>query len=91
MKHKTILIFIITYIFNGNIIHGGAPVPVNQCCDELNNNTLSNECTCSDQTGGVGTCNCSSSPNTRQGWLCKNDANGDSVNINKESDFDSNF
>ena len=52
-----------------------------QCCDELNSKTVPNDCTCSDQTGGVGKCSCRNSPNTRQGWLCKKDANGDSVNI----------
>jgi hypothetical protein len=52
------------------------------CCDSLNNKTSSKDCACSNLAGGVGTCSCSSSPNTRQGWLCKKDANGDSVSSN---------
>ena len=52
-----------------------------KCCDQLNSNTNSNDCTCSDQTGAVGTCSCTTSPNTRTGWLCTKTANGDSVNI----------
>ena len=52
-----------------------------KCCDQLNNATVNTDCTCSDQTGGVGTCSCKTSPNIRKGWLCKKDANGDSVNI----------
>ncbi len=97
MKHKLSLILIIIYICIACIIHGSGPFStVNaqnyQCCDSLNPNTTSNDCVCSDQTGGVGACNCSSSPNTRQGWLCKKDANGDSVSIgNKKYQFDSNF
>ena len=53
------------------------------CCDQLqvNCSPQSNDCTCSDQTGGVGTCSCSSTPNSRQGWLCIKNSNGDSVNI----------
>ena len=48
-----------------------------KCCD----GTQSIDCACSDQTGGVGTCSCKTSPNIRKGWLCKKDANGDSVSI----------
>ena len=55
------------------------------CCDTLQVTcvTKSNDCACSDQMGGVGTCICTSSPNPRQGWLCKKDSNGDSVCIKK--------
>ena len=53
------------------------------CCDQLNSNTRNTDCTCSDQTGGIGTCLCSTLPNTRQGWLCIKNSNGDSVNISK--------
>ena len=60
--------------------------PNDQCCDSSNPNTKSSDCVCSDQTGGVGICICSSLPNTRQGWFCiKNDTNGDSVSV--ESKF----
>ena len=51
-----------------------------ECCDVLNNKSKSDNCKCSDQTGGVGTCICTTLPNTRSTWLCKKDANGDSVN-----------
>ncbi len=52
------------------------------CCDALQSKTvLSTDCRCSDQTGGVGTCICTTLPNTRSTWLCKKDAAGDSVNI----------
>ena len=48
------------------------------CCDQTQNT----DCTCSDQTGAVGTCDCNTAPKTRQGWLCiYNPINGyDSVN-----------
>ena len=49
------------------------------CCDKLNPSANSTDCKCSDQSGGVGTCICSSFPNTRQGWLCIKNSNGDSV------------
>ena len=52
-----------------------------KCCDQTNSATANTDCTCSDQTGGVGTCSCKTSPNIRKGWLCKKDANGDSVSI----------
>ncbi len=45
-----------------------------KCCD----NTPSTDCTCS---GAVGSCTCKTTPKTRQGWLCTNDANGDSVRM----------
>ena len=45
-----------------------------KCCD----NTPSTDCTCS---GTVGTCTCKTAPKTRQGWLCTNNANGDSVSM----------
>ena len=57
------------------------------CCDELSLSsngctTKAKDCTCSDQTGGVGTCSCVTSPNTRQGWLCTSySPTTDSVNI----------
>ena len=53
------------------------------CCDQLNpsHNIQSTDCKCSNQTGGIGSCLCTTSPNTRQGWLC-NTVYGDSVNIN---------
>ena len=52
------------------------------CCDQLNPGvTMQGDCACSDLTGGVGTCSCTTSPNSRQGWLCVyNATNGDSVN-----------
>ena len=68
------VLFVVLYIANLICLLRSYP-----CCD----NTQSSDCTCSDQIGGIGTCNCNNSSNTRQGWLCKNDSNGDSVcNIN---------
>ncbi len=47
-----------------------------KCCD----NSWSDNCKCSNQTGGVGICMCSPSNAIRETWLCVNDiTNGDSV------------
>lgn len=87
MKHKLSLILIITYLCIACVIHGSGPaqhvsVQNYQCCDSLNPNATSSDCVCSDQTGGVGICNCSSSPNTRSTWSCISDSTyGDSVSI----------
>ena len=40
------------------------------CCDSKNSAAKYTDCTCLDRTGEVGTCDCKTSPNTRQGWLC---------------------
>ncbi len=69
--HLTLYIFSLFAILNGYI--------ANKCCDQTNSATSSNDCACSDQTGGVGICICKTSPNIRQRWLCKKDSNGDSV------------
>ena len=72
--HSALIVFLCSFFIGPNDAS-------HQCCDVLNSNTVPNDCTCSDQTGGVGTCSCRRLPNTRHGWLCKKDANGDSVNI----------
>ena len=69
--------FFLFYLFNGFII--GYNNAYN-CCDVFGSRQ-NTDCLCLDQTGGVGTCSCTTLPNTRQGWLCKNNANGDSVNL----------
>ena len=71
--HSALLVFLYFSFFIGSSNAGN-------CCDPLNAKTSTRDCTCSDQTGGVGTCNCNNLPNTRSTWLCKKDANGDSVN-----------
>jgi hypothetical protein len=50
-----------------------------KCCDSLNSAANSGDCTCSDLTGALGTCSCTSSPNSREGLPCIKDSNGDSV------------
>ena len=45
----------------------------------LNNSTQNTDCFCSDQMGAVCTCSCQTSPNTREGWFCNSDSNGDCV------------
>ena len=95
MNLNLIIITILSFsiLFDNNNAQGPLPTGLSPCpgstsgtpcCDTLQVGcaTKSNDCSCSDQTGGVGTCNCTTSPNTRQGWLCIKDANGDSVNIN---------
>ncbi len=70
---------IFTFIFiNAYFIYS---TNTHSCCDSLNSKSDSKDCYCSDQTGGVGTCICTTLPNTRSSWLCKMDANGDSVCI----------
>ena len=72
------LFHLIFVLFNPYLI---GPTSAYLCCDALNSKTLlSTDYKCSDQTGGVGTCICTTLPNTRSTWLCKKDANGDSVN-----------
>ena len=74
---KMRITFCLFFLFNGFLIDYNNAY---NCCYLLNpGNTRSTDCACSDQTGGVGTCSCTTSPNTRQGWLCKKDTNGDSV------------
>ena len=79
MNHQFLFIFcscIVLQFSSSYAAGGGYP-----CCDALNPSAQNADCSCSDQTGGIGTCSCKTSPNTRQGWLCKKDAYGDSVNI----------
>ena len=62
-----------------------------KCCDSLNSGANSGDCTCSDTTGALGTCSCTSSPNSRAGSPCIVDSNGDSVNIHLRINFLSTF
>ncbi len=58
-----------------------------RCCDSLNIAADSNDCTCSDLTGALGTCSCTSSPNSRAGIPCIKISTFDSVNMSLNKDF----
>ena len=76
--------FTFTFIFiNAYLIFS---TNAHSCCDLLSTKG-DGDCKCSDQTGGVGTCICNTLPSTRSSWLCKKDANGDSVNYKVKKVF----
>ena len=58
-----------------------------KCCDSLNSAARSEHCTCSDSTGALGTCSCTSSPNSRAGIPCIKSSTFDSVNMPLNKDF----
>jgi hypothetical protein len=86
-NHAILLIVCLAaFYFDECVCHGHAPKPAPKpsvkpykCCDQ----SQSNDCKCSNQTGGVGKCMCSPSNAIRDTWFCINDnVNGDSVSEN---------